>query len=278
MQMDTVEIGISPCPNDTFIFDAMIHGKVDTEGITFNPFFADVEELNQRAFTQEFLVTKMSYFSYAFLTNTFVALNSGSALGEGCGPLLICHPDAYTKPVHSLKTAIPGKYTTAHLLLSLAFPGISRKQEMLFTEIEGAILSGEVDAGAIIHENRFTYKKKGLLKKADLGTWWETTSGLPIPLGGIFIQRETSLEIRQLVNRVLKKSIKYAFENPESSRPFTKQHASELEDSVIDQHIKLYVNQFSLDLGARGKQAISALFKKAVEKNLVPATHPNLFI
>ena len=179
----TLSLGFSPCPNDTFIFDALLHGRVDTEGIDFEPFIEDVEALNRRAFAGDIDITKLSYHAFAHLTHRYALLHAGSALGNNCGPLLVARAPMTEQQINAASIAIPGKMTTAHLLFSLAYPKALDKRETLFSDIEDAVLDGRVDAGLIIHENRFTYEQKGLTKIVDLGEYWETTTGSPIPLG-----------------------------------------------------------------------------------------------
>lgn len=271
-------LGYSPCPNDTFIFDAMIHHRIDTEGLEFEVQLGDVEQLNQKAFANELNITKLSYHAYAYLISSYALLTSGSALGNNCGPLLIAKTAIPTEDLNTKKIAIPGKYTTANFLLSLAFPHALQKQETLFSAIEQQVLDGQVDAGLIIHENRFTYQDKGLVKLIDLGEWWEQTTNLPIPLGGIVVQRSLPTELQQKVNRVLRRSIQFAFENPEASLPYVRAHAQEMDLSVIQQHIGLYVNDFSVDLGAKGKAAIQHLFDTAVQTGLIERSTIDIFV
>jgi 1,4-dihydroxy-6-naphthoate synthase len=264
-------LGFSTCPNDTFIFDAMVNGRIDTEGLRFNLHLADVEELNRLAFSSTIDITKVSYHAFAYLSEAYQLLTSGSALGFGNGPLLISKHKIYPDELKDLKIAIPGKYTTANLLLSLAYPHLNQKREYLFSDIEEVILTGEADAGLIIHENRFTYRAKGLKKIVDLGEWWDQQTGLPIPLGGIIIKRNLPHEIRLKVNRVLKRSVEYALANPNDSLPFVRQHAQSMDEEVMRNHIQLYVNDFSVDLGTKGKEAITALYEKSIEKQIFPA-------
>jgi 1,4-dihydroxy-6-naphthoate synthase len=273
-----LSLGYSPCPNDTFIFDAMVHQKVDTEGLEFDVTLADVEELNSKAFKKELSITKLSYHAMTYCLENYQLLNSGSALGSGVGPLLIAKKHLTESEIDTAKVAIPGKYTTANFLLSLAYPRIENKVEILFSDIERAVIDGTVDAGLIIHENRFTYQEKGLVQLIDLGKYWEEKSGNLIPLGGIVIDRNFDIELKQKVDRVLRRSIEYAFENPESSRAYTKKHSQEMEDVVIQQHIELYVNQYSLDLGIEGKAAVEHLFNSAIEKELIKNIHQDIFV
>ena len=253
-------LGFSPCPNDTFIFDAMAHHKIDTESLEFEVVFADVEQLNKWAFLGKLDVTKLSYNAFTNCVKDYALLDSGSTLGNNCGPLLIKKPN--TILTKESKIAIPGKYTTANMLLGIAFSDYQNKVETLFSEIENDVLDGKVDAGLIIHENRFTYQKKGLEKVKDLGEFWEEKTGLPIPLGGIVVKRELPLVTQKKVERVLRKSVEYAFENPNSSADYVKYHAQEMEKEVVDAHIALYVNDFSISLGVEGRKAVEKVFKK----------------
>ncbi|HEX8517348.1 MAG TPA: 1,4-dihydroxy-6-naphthoate synthase [Bacteroidia bacterium] len=271
-----LSIGFSPCPNDCFIFDAMIHGKIDTEGLQFNVLMEDVETLNQKALNNELDITKLSYHAFAYLVKSYQLLNAGSALGNNCGPLLISKSDLKVSDL--TRIAIPGKYTTANFLLSLAFPGAKNKIEMVFSDIEEAVLNGDVDAGLIIHENRFTYKDKGLVKLADLGEYWEAMAQAPIPLGGIVVKRELPEELKLKIDRVLKRSVEYAFADPGASRDFVKAHAQEMNEEVMYKHIALYVNNYSIDLGGEGRRAVKLLFDKAVELGVIEKIDNEVFL
>lgn len=274
-------IGFSPCPNDCFIFDALVHEKIDTEGLKFEMVLEDVEALNQRAFRNELHVTKLSYHAYIYLTKGYQLLDAGSALGNGCGPLLIAKDEDLKNrlsQITDLKVAIPGKYTTANFLFSLAFPSVKSKEETLFSEIENRVATGKVDAGVIIHENRFTYEQKGLKKLVDLGEYWETQTQLPIPLGGIVVQRELPENIKQKVNRLVRKSVEYAFQHPTASVDFVRAHAQEMSEEVMYKHIDLYVNKYSIDLGKEGKRAIRMLFEKAMEIGLISELKEQLYL
>jgi 1,4-dihydroxy-6-naphthoate synthase len=273
-----VTLGFSPCPNDCFIFDALVHKKIDTQGIDFKVIMEDVEALNNRAFDSELDITKLSYHAFIYLTNTYYLLNSGSALGFNCGPLLIQNSTNKIKDIDAASIAIPGKYTTANFLLSLAFPNAKNKKEMLFSDIENALLLNKIDAGLIIHENRFTYQEKGLEKIIDLGEFWESLIKAPIPLGGIVIKKNIDKKLQQTVDKLIKQSVEFAFKNPESSLPFVKEHAQEMSEEVMKKHIELYVNEFSIDLGETGKKAIQLLFNKAHETGLIQKIPTQLFI
>jgi len=254
-------LGFSPCPNDTFIFDALVNKKIDTEGLEFDVVFADVEQLNKWAFEERLDVTKISFNAFAKCTSKYVLLDSGSALGTNCGPLLIKKPS--TVLTSESKISIPGKLTTANLLLSFSNPEYSNKVEVLFSETENEILLGNVDAGLIIHENRFTYQQKGLEKVKDLGEFWEQKTKLPLPLGGIGMRRLLPFETQRIMERVLRKSVQFAFKNRESSLEFVMRHAQEIERDIIHSHIDLYVNSYSLSLGEKGREAVKLLFEKA---------------
>lgn len=275
--MKKLSIGFSPCPNDTFIFDALIHGKIDTEGLEFEVFMADVEELNQKAFLGELDITKLSYHAFLHILEEYIMMDSGSALGNNCGPLLIKNSGSENPSVNNL-IAIPGKYTTANFLLNYAFPEFHNKKLVLFSEIESAIKNGEVSAGLIIHENRFTYADRGFDKVKDLGEHWEQQTGMPIPLGGIAIKRNLDKSLQEKVQRLIRKSIEFAFENPSESLAFVKQNAQEMDAEIMQKHINLYVNEYSLSLGEKGKAAIEYMYKFSVEKNLITETEKDLFV
>lgn len=271
-------LGFSTCPNDTFIFDAMVNGRIDTEGLEFTLLLADVEELNKRAFNCELDITKLSYHAYAYVSENYILLDSGSALGNNNGPLLISKYKIYPDELSSVKIAIPGKYTTANLLMGIAYPEAVNKFEYNFSQIEEAILSKEVDAGVIIHENRFTYKEKGLQKITDLGEYWETKTHLPIPLGGIAVKRDLPLYIQQKVNRVLQKSVEFALQNNKESYAFVKRYAQELKDEVIQKHIRLYVNSFTVNIGDNGKEAVTTLYNEATKNKIIPVINKQIFL
>jgi 1,4-dihydroxy-6-naphthoate synthase len=277
LEKTTYTLGFSPCPNDTFIFDAMVNQKIDTEGLTFDYRMADVEALNQQAFRNDLDITKLSFHAFIYLTENYLLLNSGSALGNNCGPLLIAKRNYSLDEINDLKIAIPGEYTTANFLMAVAFPKAIKKNNFLFSDIENAIITGQIDAGVIIHENRFTYEQKGLKKIIDLGEYWESHTGMPIPLGGIAVRKNISLEIRQKINRILKRSIEFAFANPQSSKDFVKCHAQEMDPEVMQKHIDLYVNDYSLDLGNKGREAIMMMFRKAFELGMISTIPEKIF-
>jgi 1,4-dihydroxy-6-naphthoate synthase len=276
----TLTLGFSPCPNDCFMFDALVHGRIDVEGLSFDVRMDDVEALNRAAFAGAVDVTKLSYHAYAGCADRFALLDAGSALGRGCGPLLIAKRAITPAEVAAggLRIAIPGRYTTANLLLGLAFPKATRTLEMIFSAIEDAVLGGDADAGVIIHENRFTYEARGLRKVIDLGDYWEQETGAPIPLGAIAINRALPVAVQHSVNRVLRRSVEYAFAHPQASRPFVREHAQAMDEAVMAQHIALYVNEFSVDLGAEGRRAVETLFSRAAAAGVIAPPSVPLFI
>ena len=275
-----LSLGFSPCPNDCFMFDAIVNRRIDLEGLAFDVRLADVEALNRSAFAADADVTKLSYHAYAFCIDHYVLLDAGSALGRNCGPLLISRRTIAQDEVAAggLRIAIPGKFTTANFLLGLAFPQARDKTPLVFSDIEGAVLDGRYDAGLIIHENRFTYEVKGLKKIIDLGEYWETETGAPIPLGGIVIKRSLPDEVKRRVNRVLRRSVEFAFANRTASLDYVRAHAQEMRDDVMYKHIDLYVNEYSIDLGTEGRRAVELLFSRAAATGIVPAAAGALFL
>lgn len=271
-------LGFSTCPNDTFIFDAMIHKKVDTEGLEFDVIMADVEELNRNAFSGAIDITKLSYHAFTYVAGKYRLLTAGSALGYKNGPLLIAKKPLDPDVLSSEKIAIPGKYTTANLLLSVLYPEAKNKEVYLFSDIEDAVLDGKADAGLIIHENRFTYEAKGLIKIADLGEKWEQLTASPIPLGGIVVHRKYDDEIQQKVNRVMQRSVEFALANPDSGKGFVKCYAQELDEKVMKMHIDLYVNKFTVELGNEGKNAIRVLFEKSMNLGVTGSMPADIFV
>lgn len=259
MDERSLTLGFSPCPNDTFMFAALVNGWVDTGGLSFDVRLEDVETLNELAGSGTLDVTKMSFHRALALEETYQLLEAGAALGRGCGPLVIAVEPLTREEVLAGPVALPGEWTTAHLLFNRYYPAARDKQFHVFHEIEGLVQSGAVRAGVIIHENRFTYESRGLVRIEDLGESWELETGLPIPLGGIFASRRLSREMIGRVDRVLRDSIDFAFQHPERVMPYVRCHAQEMDESVMRSHIGLYVNRFSLDLGPEGHRAVDRL-------------------
>jgi len=255
----TLTLGFSPCPNDTFIFDALVNKKIDTEGFDFDVHLEDVQTLNQWALQGRLDLSKISYGVLPLVTGKYDLLESGGALGKGVGPLLIAKKIIPADKLADCTIAIPGQNTTAHLLFSLAYPAAAKKEFMIFSAIEDAVLSGQVDCGVIIHENRFTYQQKGLVKLADLGEYWEKTTGAPIPLGGILAKKDLAPGVAGKVDNLIRKSLEYSYKHYPHLSDYVKQHAQEMEERVMRQHIDLYVNNYSLSLGEDGHRAVKTL-------------------
>ena len=254
-------LGFSPCPNDTFIFDALVNHKIDTEGIEVNAVLEDVETLNRWALAGKLDITKLSFPAFFQSLNDYILLDSGSALGKGVGPLLITkNKNQLTESeVNHATVALPGKNTTANLLFSFAYPQAVKKQFIIFSGIEDAVLSSKTDLGVIIHENRFTYQQKGLNKVIDLGEYWETKMNAPIPLGGIAIKRTIEPAQAKTINKLIRKSLDYAFAHYPFITDYVKEHSQEMSEDVMRKHIELYVNNYSLELGNDGRKAIEIL-------------------
>lgn len=262
-------LGFSPCPNDTFIFDALVNKKIDTEGFEFEAVLADVETLNQWALEGKLDITKLSFPAFFRSLTNYTLLNAGSALGKGVGPILITDStqEISEDDINQGSIALPGIHTTANLLFTFAYPNAIDKQFMLFSAIETALISKEVDFGVIIHENRFTYQQKGLYKVKDLGEYWEEKMELPIPLGGIAINQSIKRSAALKINELIRKSIEYAFANYPVIADYVKEHSQEMSEDVMRQHIDLYVNNYSLDLGDEGREAIENLHEVFLEIN-----------
>lgn len=273
-----LSLSISSCPNDTFMFDALINKKIDTKNYNFDLNIADVENLNQLAFSGESDITKISYHAFFKVIENYQLLTSGGALGENCGPLLISKKKIYPDELHDCKIAIPGDNTTAKLLLDMFYPTINKHKKYLFSDIEEAVLENECDAGLVIHETRFTYKDKGLKLIADLGDLWESKYKLPTPLGGIAIKRDLPESIKLDINRLLKESIEYSFSNPQSPINFMKQHAVELSEDIMQKHVKLYVNKYSINIDKLGKDAIYMLYKHFQKANDTNVEAKDIFV
>jgi len=249
-------LGFSPCPNDTFIFYALLNNKIASGGFLFLPVIEDVESLNRRALNHDLDITKLSFAAYPQVVSIYQLLDSGSALGNNCGPLLISKRNISQEDIANCTVAIPGEHTTANFLFTRFFPERHSVKPMLFSKIEDALLNDEVDVGVIIHENRFTYQKRGLKKIADLGELWETETRLPIPLGGIAAKKSLGIETISAVEQLISESIQYAFQHLDETIPFVKKYSQSMEEEVMWQHIRLYVNDFTISLGEKGKAAV----------------------
>ena len=262
-------LGFSPCPNDTFIFDALVNNKIDTGGLHFDVILEDVQTLNSWALQGKLDITKISYGVLPLVLEKYIVLNSGSALGEGVGPLLIKTPKLKIQNVEDHLIAIPGEHTTAHLLFSLAYPAAKNKIFLRYDEIEHFVLE-EKGLGVIIHENRFTYADKGLQKITDLGDYWEKETGKSIPLGGIVIKRSINIETKLQVDNLIKQSIEYAYSHHYTAlTEYVKKHSQEMSEVVMRKHIDLYVNDYSINLGQAGKDAVQKLL------SVFGITHPD---
>lgn len=268
--MSQYTICFSPCPNDCFVFDALVHDRIALNGLKFNYHLEDVETLNNMAIAGHPDIIKLSFNAFTKLTHKYQLLDAGAALGNNCGPLLITREGVSINDLPNGVIAIPGKHTTANFLLDYVYPGLQNKKEMLFSDIENAILEGQVDAGVIIHEGRFTYEDKGLIKVADLGEVWETQTKMPIPLGGIFIKRTMPEDLKETINRLVKESVLFAMRNPMASMPFVKEHAAEMDESVMRRHIKTYVTNYSVDLGTEGRKAVRYMLERSGEEIAEP--------
>lgn len=273
-----ISLGYSTCPNDTFIFDALVNGKIDNEGLDFVPYLTDVEDLNLLAFKGGLDVTKLSYHAWLHVWKSYRILNSGSAMGKGSGPVLVARNECLDPRYLSLSVAIPGEYTTANLLLRMAYPNIKEKRVFVFSDIEQAILDGLTDAGVLIHENRFTYVKRGLVLLRDLGQFWEESANAPIPLGGIMVHRRLARDVVEKVDRLVKKSLEFALENPSGAVPYMRQFAQDMDQVVLDAHLKTFVNEYSIDLGVEGRRAIKILIDKSIDAGLINDVPEDYFI
>jgi len=273
-QFRTLTLGYSPCPNDTFIFYALVHRKIDTGDLSFREMLLDVETLNKKALHSEFDITKVSFHAYAHLRDRYVLLRSGGALGRGCGPLVVAKGNIKMDDLKGKRIAIPGKLTTAYLLLQLCEPLVTNNVVIMpFDMIMEAVKTGTVDAGLIIHESRFTYPDYGLSEVLDLGRWWEDETGLPIPLGCIIAEKSLGPDLINTIETLVRKSVEYAFAHRDETKEYIKAHAQELADTVIEQHTNLYVNTYSLDLGADGLHAVNELLKRAEQQGILREDH-----
>lgn len=278
MDRKTFTLGFSTCPNDTYIFYALMNKKIDLRGMKFEVFLADVEVLNRKAIHNELDITKMSMFAYTSVASNYKILDSGSAIGFNNGPLIIAKKMISLSELKSVNIAIPGVNTTANLLLSTLFPEITKKTEIIFSDIASAIEKDLVDAGLIIHETRFTYERHGFVKIADLGQLWEHQTGKPIPLGCIAVNRSINEEDAKVIDLLIRESLEYANEHPEEALAFCKEYAQDISNDVMNQHIKLYVNVFSKSLGEVGRDAIRFLYKKASLMGIFPEVRDDIFV
>lgn len=275
--MRQLSLGYSPCPNDTFIFYGLVHGKIPCPEIKFIERLEDVETLNQLALKNRLDLTKISYHAFGYLRKQYALLRSGGALGRGCGPLVIAARKTSMEQLRGKKIAIPGQLTTANLLLQLYSEGYENLLILPFDKIMTAVQHGQADAGVIIHESRFTYQQHGLQQILDLGQWWEKDSGYPIPLGGILAKRSLGTTVIGKIDSALRQSIKYAYAHSQEPQKYIKQYAQELDDNVIRSHIELYVNDFSLDLGDEGIRAVNCLLSRAEARGIIPPCELPLF-
>ncbi len=258
--MHELTFGYSPCPNDTFAFHALTHGLVEAP-FRVRPVLLDIEELNRRAHDGAFDLTKLSVGAFAGVGTRYHLLRSGAALGEGVGPLVVTRTPMTLAEAVRGRIAIPGRETTAYNLLRLAAPTVGEVVELRYDRILSAVRDGEVDAGLIIHESRFTYAEHGLSKVADLGEWWKQATGLPVPLAGICARSDLDAATAAAAERAIRASVQYAFDHPEASRDYVRANSQELSDAVCAQHIALYVNAYSLDVGDEGLRAIERLVR-----------------
>lgn len=273
-----LKLAFSPCPNDTFIFDAMVNGRIDCSGFSFKTHIADVEALNKAANQGLAEITKISIAAYPAIADKYLLLDSGGALGNNNGPILVSKKKIPVSEIDNLRIAIPGINTTANLLLSIAFPNAKDKREYIFSDIEKAVRHEATDAGLIIHEGRFTYRDKGLKKIIDLGEYWEQKFHQLIPLGGIAIRRDLPIDVIRKINQLISQSITYAFSHPKDSENYVKCYSQEIADDIVQKHIKLYVNSFSVNMGVKGHEAILFLFKKGMEAGILPPISHEIFL
>lgn len=270
-------LAFSPCPNDTFMFEALVNQKIDLRGLSFDVYMADIEELNHNVLKGKPDISKISFALYPEIIDSYTLLTSGSAIGYGNGPLLLSNYGELPDRGDSIHIAIPGEHTTANLLLNFAYPHLQNKKVYIFSDIEDAILNEEVDAGVIIHESRFTYQEKGLQLITDLGKYWESVTQLPVPLGGLAIRRDLGKKIQHKIRQIIHDSIQYALTNPSDSLSYIKENARELDEQVIRKHIDLYVNEFSLNLGQTGKKSIRKLLQNSTHDSFPPHRRLNIF-
>ncbi|MDD3876400.1 MAG: 1,4-dihydroxy-6-naphthoate synthase [Bacteroidales bacterium] len=272
-----ISLAFSPCPNDTFIFDALVNGKIDTEGLEFDTHIADVEALNKAAFSNTYDVSKLSYSAFFNIVENYVAMTSGSAFCDDFGPILLAKKQFHKEEFSKLTVAVPGLYTTAAMLYRY-FYNASALKPYLFLDIENAVINNQVDMGVVIHENVFSFQKKGLVEIANLGKIWNKTHNLPVPLGCIATKRTLKRELKLKINKLIKKSISYAFENPESSALYVRKHAPETPDDIIKKHIATYVNTYSIEINEAAYKSVLLLYNEACRINLIKRTKKAIFV
>lgn len=275
--MQRLTLGFSPCPNDTFIFDALVHNRLGVD-LSVQEQLEDVETLNQLVIRGALDVSKISFHLLGHVRENYVLLRSGGALGRGCGPLIVARDKFNMADLPVKRIAIPGRYTTAALLLKLFNPSITDVHIMPFHSIMAAISAGAVDAGVIIHESRFTFASYGLHCLQDLGEWWERETGYPIPLGGIVARRSLGPSVIRRVENAIRQSVQYAFSHPKDSLPYIRAHAQEMDEIVMQSHVKLYVNEFSVELGPEGESAVADLLGRAQAAGIIPGSDLPLFV
>jgi 1,4-dihydroxy-6-naphthoate synthase len=281
-----LSLGFSSCPNDTYIFDALVNNKIDTGGFTFDVVMEDVQTLNEMAMAGKLDISKISFGSLPLVLEKYVTLNAGAALGKGVGPLLISSLPIPEPAIRQCVIAIPGRHTTAHVLFSLAYPEAANKVFLRYDEIEDFVLSNTgtlqniqaVKLGVIIHENRFTYQNKGLIKITDLGEYWETETGLPVPLGGIVAKRSLPVEVAVRVEQLIRESVEYSRAQGNELSDFIKENAQEMSAEVMQMHIDLYVNDFTIDLGKAGKNAVKKFVQVHSSINKLPVDMGKVFL
>lgn len=273
-----ITIGFSTCPNDTYIFDALVNGKINNRGIEFIPVLADVEELNSKALDGDLDVSKMSYFAYGHVSANYKVLDAGSALGWGNGPLMVSRRKIYPDEVSGARIAVPGMLTTANFLTVLAFPEARNKKDYLFSDIEDVVLSDEADIGVLIHETRFTYRERGLKLIIDLGEYWEKYTNMPIPLGGIMVHRRIPGEVQVEIQGLIRESIEFSINNPGSAIDYMKRYSRELKEEILYKHVDTFVNNHSLSLGAEGRNAVLKLLESGSSLKLFTAPAGEVFV
>ncbi|MDD2319030.1 MAG: 1,4-dihydroxy-6-naphthoate synthase [Geobacteraceae bacterium] len=276
--MQPLTLGYSPCPNDTFLFYPLVHGRVPCHGLHFVERLEDVETLNRLAMAGALDICKVSYHAFAHIRERYILLRSGGAMGKGCGPLIVAKKAFQPEQLRRKKIAVPGRFTTASLLLQLFDPSLTELIFLPFDEIMPAVQEGRVEAGVIIHESRFTFHTYGLQKVLDLGEWWEKCSGLPLPLGGIAARRSLGPSLLAMLSEIVRASVAYARNHPAETLGYVHGHSQEMSEQVCSSHIDLYVNDYSLDPGPEGESAAEFLFARGEQLGLLPASSTPLFV